>query len=66
MDLQTENHGSICLLRPVTKAGKAWIKETAPEGAQFFGNALVVEPRFVEDVLAVAAADGLNIAGRCV
>ena len=60
--MRIENHGSICLARPETAAQREWLLETAPEDAQFFGDALALEPRYVGDFLAVAATS--NMLGR--
>ncbi len=53
-DLEIENHGSVCLIRPVSEVGRAWLDATAPEDAQFFCGAMAVEPRYVEGVVAAA------------
>ena len=46
-----EDHGSLVLVRPLTLDVQAWLEENvADEGedmAQWFGGALVVEPRYV-------------------
>lgn len=60
-DLRIENHGSIVLFRPLTDEGKEWIARTHPEDAQFFGRAMVVEPRYVEGVVDAAQAEGLAV-----
>jgi len=58
MTFTYENHGSIYLVRPLDKAAAQWLKDTAPSDAQFFGKALVVEPRYLENVLnAIAEAE---------
>jgi hypothetical protein len=59
-DLAFENHGSIWLVRPLTPAGQQFLDETAPEDAQFMGDAMVVEPRYVEDVQEAAILHGLE------
>lgn len=61
MDLAFENHGSLFLVRPLTAAGEAFLSETAPEDAQFFGNAMAVEPRCLEQVGCAAQDYGLSI-----
>jgi hypothetical protein len=61
-DLRTENHGSLFLVRPVTQTGVEWLGRTAPDDAQYFGNALVVEPRYVAGVVAAAQEAGLEVA----
>jgi hypothetical protein len=65
MDIRVENHGTICLLRPKSRAGKRWIKEhLAPtaEPWQWLNDALSVEPRYVADIVEGARADGLEVA----
>jgi hypothetical protein len=42
-----ENHGSIVLVRPLTEDVTAWLNENVDDEAQWFGDALVVEPRYV-------------------
>jgi hypothetical protein len=59
-DFNVENHGSIILLWPLTTAASEWITDHIPEDAQVFGNAIVVEPRYIEDILAGITADGLT------
>lgn len=53
-----EDHGTLMLVRPLTLDCQAWLQaNTSDEGedmAQWFGGALVVEPRFV-----VALIEGL-------
>jgi hypothetical protein len=43
-----EDHGSIVLVRPLTPDVATWLQENVDEQAQWFGAALVVEPRYVE------------------
>jgi hypothetical protein len=60
-DFWLVNHGSLCLLRPLNKNAITWIDtHTDPENRQFSGNALVIEPRYVDDVVAGAEEDGLT------
>jgi hypothetical protein len=61
-DLEIQNEGSIFLLRPTTDKGARWIGEhTDPENRQFFGDALVVEHRYIEGIVVGAQADGLRV-----
>jgi hypothetical protein len=53
-----ENHFSLWLFRPLDAAAKAWINETAPDDAQFMGDAMAVAPRYVEGVQAAFEAAG--------
>lgn len=61
-DLKVENHGTIFLVRPVTRAGSQWLADTKPDDAQFFGSAMAVEPRYVEGVVNAAREAGLEVA----
>lgn len=60
-DLSIQNEGSIFLLRGLTDAGKAWIAENIPSDAQTFGDAVVVEHRFIGDIAQGAVCDGLEV-----
>jgi hypothetical protein len=59
---RVENHGSIVLVRPLTLDCQAWLQaNTAEEGedmAQWFGGALVVEPRYVEALVRGLVEEG--------
>ena len=62
-DLSVQNHGSICILNADSDVGKAWIKEHIPEDAFRWGVAgVVVEPRYIADIVAGAIRDGLEVA----
>lgn len=50
-DFFVENHGSIFLLRPVTPSAFDWISQRIPDDAQIFGNAVVVEHRYIADIV---------------
>lgn len=54
-------HGSIYLLGSATPAGDAWLQENIAPTASFFGGAIVVEHRFIGDIVAGAQADGLTV-----
>ncbi len=60
-DFVCENHGSIFLLRPVSHAAFAWIEEHLPPDRITFGNAIVVEPRYVWAILVGIQDDGLAV-----
>jgi hypothetical protein len=63
-DLRFENHGSIVLLRDLTEAGTSWIEENVADSLGTFGGAVVIEPRYVGDIIRGAEADGLSVEGR--
>ncbi len=61
VDFLCENHGSVFLLRPVSPAAFAWIEEHLPPDRIAFGNAVVVEPRYVWAILVGLQDDGLVV-----
>lgn len=60
-DIVIRNHGSICIMVAVTPTGEEWIAEHISEDAQRWGQGVVVEPRYVEDIANGATADGLEV-----
>jgi hypothetical protein len=49
-EIQIENQGSLILFIPITENAKTWLQENVQEDAQWFGKALVVEPRYAGDL----------------
>jgi hypothetical protein len=66
LDLSTETgqHGSIVLVWPNTLEASIWLRETAPDDAQFFGAALAIEPRYLSNVAEAAISDGFTVQER--
>lgn len=60
-DIRVCDHGSVILVTPVTDAASAWIEEHTASDAQFFGPALVVEPRYLDDLVRGMQDDGLVV-----
>lgn len=61
-DLRLENHGSVCILYPETDRGRDWIAENLPEDVMTWGpDGIVIEPRYVGDILQGAEHDGLTV-----
>jgi hypothetical protein len=61
-DFELENHGSLFLLRPLTSAAKEWMGEHLPVDSpetQFWGDAIVIEPRYLEPIIEGILADAL-------
>jgi hypothetical protein len=61
-DVQVEYHGSLWLVRPLTGAATAWLRENVAGDAQYFGKALAVEPRYIDDLVAGIIGSGLEVA----
>lgn len=47
--VNVENHGTLALVRPLTKSAERWLRHHTD--GMWFGGALVVEPRYVNDLL---------------
>ena len=60
-DFTIENHGSIWLLSTNTDAASDWVTEHIPDDAQTWGPSIVVEPRYVDNIVAGIQAAGLTI-----
>ena len=60
-DFTFENHGSICLLRPITEEAEQWVEQCIDPDHQEFAGAVVIEPRYVENVLNGIECDGLIV-----
>jgi hypothetical protein len=62
LDFKLENHGSLFLLRPLNSAAKDWMGEHLPTDnseTQFWGDAIVIEPRYVAPIVDGIIGDGL-------
>ena len=62
-DFRCENHGSLFLLFPLTESAQSWIEERLPSDAQWFGNGVVIEHRYIWPILEGIQNDGL-VVGR--
>jgi hypothetical protein len=60
-DVHVVNHHSIVLFHLTTPEASAWVEENVACEAQFFGTALVVEPRYVAALVAGMREDGLEV-----
>jgi hypothetical protein len=64
-DFSFQNHGSICILTPLTPAAKDWFSEHLPADnpeTQFWAGGIVIEPRCVPDIVSGIQSDGLSVA----
>jgi hypothetical protein len=60
-DLLVHGHGSIYLLRPTSRRAQRWIEEHVSDDRQEWAGAIVVEHRFIGDIVRGAIADGLRV-----
>jgi hypothetical protein len=62
-DIVVEDHGTVAMLRPMTRAGGIWLHDNVcSEPWQWMGTALAAEPRLVPQVLNGAVEAGLKVA----
>jgi hypothetical protein len=61
-DFQVESHNSVVLIRPLTDAAREWLDEHCPKDGEhtYYAGALVVEPRYLNDLLIRMDNDGLT------
>jgi len=60
-DFLVADHGTIFLLQPITNRALAWVHEHLPPDSPRLGAAVVVEHRFVGDIVAGIRNDGLVV-----
>jgi hypothetical protein len=61
-DFDLVNHGSICLLTPLTPAAHDWVDANLPQDAMRWGPcSIVIEPRFADAILEGIAEEGLSL-----
>jgi hypothetical protein len=60
-DLLVHGHGSIYLLRATSRRGQAWIDECVSTERQEWAGAVVVEHRYIGDIVRGAIGDGLRV-----
>lgn len=62
MDFEFQNHGSVCMLRPITDAAKEWVDANLElEGWQWMGPSFAVEPRCADALIDGIIGDGLTV-----
>jgi hypothetical protein len=61
-DFHFVQHGSVCVLTPMTDAGKDWTAENIGGDAMRWGaSGVVIEPRYAEAILQGISDDGLVV-----
>lgn len=60
-DFSVQNEFTIFLLHPLTAAAREWIAEHISDDAQRFGDAVVVEHRYIGDIIDGIKGDGLEV-----
>src|SRR5258708_22094700 len=62
-DFRFSNHGSVCLLTPVSADARDWIDTRLPVDVQRYAGGAVIEPRYAEDILSGITDEGLTVKG---
>jgi hypothetical protein len=60
-DLLVHGHGSIYLLRPTSRRGRRWIDARITADRTEWAGAIVVEHRYIGDIVRGAVDDGLAV-----
>lgn len=62
-DFVVENHGSIFLLKPLTPSATSWVEEHIGQGNGYqpYFPTVVVEHRYIADIVAGIQNDGLAV-----
>jgi hypothetical protein len=60
-DFRCENHDSLFLLFPLTESAQCWIEDHLQSDAQWFGNAVAIEHRYIWAILEGIQNDGLAV-----
>lgn len=63
-DFAVRNEGSIQLLVPNTDAAREWVSQHISEDAQRFCGGIVVESRYIDDIVQGIQGDGLTVLGN--
>lgn len=58
-DFTITGGGTLYLLRPVSDAAKEWVQLHIPEDAQWLGDAVAIEHRYIQAIVDGLEADGL-------
>ena len=61
IDFEISGGGTLYLFRPITRAAHAWVAEHLPEDAMRWCGAIVVEHRYIGDIVGGAIGDGLVV-----
>jgi hypothetical protein len=59
-DFELDHEGKIFLLRPLTPAAHSWVGTNLSEDHLSFGDSVVVEHRYIIDIVAGILEDGLR------
>jgi hypothetical protein len=56
-----EDHGTLILVRPLTHDVRTWLEENVAEDVQWWGGAIVVEPRHLAPLVEGMFEEGFTV-----
>ena len=60
-DFTIQNEGTILILIPVSAAADIWIAEHIPDDSMRWGAGVVVEPRYMADIVDGILSDSMTV-----
>lgn len=60
-DFEVNDCGSIMILQPMTEAAQTWSETHLPSDKLMFNGGVVVEPRYIADLVEGIQGDGLKV-----
>jgi hypothetical protein len=60
-DFNFSDHGTICLLSPLSRAARRWVHRHLPNDAQVYGGAIAISHRYADEIVSGIINDGLEI-----
>lgn len=64
-DFSIENHGSVCILVPISEPAQGWVEEhilvEGNEVQRWGKNGIVIEPRYVGAIVEGFQSEGLTV-----
>jgi hypothetical protein len=60
-DIVVSDQGSVILVIPRTEAARSWLTDNVDSGAMWYGQSLVVEPRYISYLIEGMMEEGLRI-----
>ena len=61
IDFELSGHGTLYLFQPLMPAVRTWVAEHLPADATWFGDAVIVEHRYIGPIIGGAIGDGLVV-----
>lgn len=60
-DFHFSDHGTVCMLMPLTAQARRWVNRHLPEDAQQFGGAIAISHRYADDIVTGIIEAGLEV-----